>query len=402
MAYPNNPSSPTNILTSIPDKFEVARKSGELFFFPSQAKDVYSQGRRFNLRLCPALLDKSKAKAEALAAVQAENGDNSNQSSSPDRKRARTDGDSGKDKVKQNENEPFRPPYVPELYVGCLEGLDGEEGMSVLVSLYSLLPEHILLCSLSPQPQSLPPTPPQLALAYNLIQAASRHPARPKRLLGFYNGGEGAGASQSWRHFQMIEVPGGSRAPVEEWVQGVQADRLDQAILLPNVPYLHIIHPLPPSHSVQYPPTAESNDQLIDFLAPALMRMLDLAFDALRSGGGEGSRSNGKSGKEGGWNLLMTLDHLHLIPRSLPSFPLSEPDGNGNANGPQLELNSLGYAGMMLVRSEQEEADLLQKVESKGGLMHVLEKCGVPRAWGERAKENEGVQQGSGDLLDML
>ncbi|WVF66315.1 hypothetical protein IAT40_001055 [Kwoniella sp. CBS 6097] len=399
MAYPDNPSSPTDILSSIPAKFDIARKSGELFFFPSEAKDVYSQGRRFNLRLCPALLDKSKAKADALASVQAENGNvgdlnNESSSGSPDRKRARTEGSN--DKVKQNEKEPFRPPYVPELYVGCLEGLDGEEGMSVL---YSLLPEHILLCSLSPQPQSLPPTPPQLVLAYNLIQAASRHPSRPKRLLGFYNGGEGAGASQSWRHFQLIEVPGGIRAPVEEWVQGVQIDRLDKAILLPNVPYLHIIHPLPPSHSVQYPPTAESNDQLIDFFAPALMRMLDLAFDALRSGGEGNNNGNGK--KDGGWNLLMTLDHLHLIPRSLPSFPLSD-NGDGPASGPQLELNSLGYAGMMLVRSEQEESDLLRQVESKGGLMYVLEKCGVPRAWGEKAKVNEDVQQGSGDLMDVL
>ncbi|OCF33148.1 hypothetical protein I316_05193 [Kwoniella heveanensis BCC8398] len=397
MAYPNNPSSPTDLLSAIPEKFDVARKSGELFFFPSQAKDVYSQGRRFNLRLCPALQDKAKAKADALASVQAEN------NGSPDRKRARTDSssDNNNNKVKQNEKEPFRPPYVPELYVGCMEGLDGEEGMSVLVSLaYSLLPEHILLCSLSPQPQSLPPTPPQLVLAYNLIQAASRHPTRPKRLLGFYNGGEGAGASQSWRHFQVIEVPGG-RAPVEEWVQGVQVDRLDQAVLLPNVPYLHIIHPLPPSHSVQYPPTAESNDQLIDFLAPALMRMLDLAFDALRSGSGGSGSDSGSNRKEGGWNLLMTLDHLHLIPRSLPSFPLSTETTN-TKEGPQLELNSLGYAGMMLVRSEQEESNLLAQVEGKGGLMYVLEKCGVPRSWGEKAKENEGVQQGSGDLMDVL
>jgi ATP adenylyltransferase len=34
---------------------------------------------------------------------------------------------------KQNMEEPFRPPYVPELYLGCLEGLEGEEGMSILV-----------------------------------------------------------------------------------------------------------------------------------------------------------------------------------------------------------------------------------------------------------------------------
>jgi hypothetical protein len=29
---------------------------------------------------------------------------------------------------------PFQPPYVPGLYVGCLEGVDGDPTMSVLVS----------------------------------------------------------------------------------------------------------------------------------------------------------------------------------------------------------------------------------------------------------------------------
>jgi ATP adenylyltransferase len=46
MAYPNNPSSPTDILSNLPAKFEEARKSGQLFFFPSEAKDVYSAGHR--------------------------------------------------------------------------------------------------------------------------------------------------------------------------------------------------------------------------------------------------------------------------------------------------------------------------------------------------------------------
>nr|XP_019048580.1 hypothetical protein I302_02352 [Kwoniella bestiolae CBS 10118]OCF27510.1 hypothetical protein I302_02352 [Kwoniella bestiolae CBS 10118] len=377
MAYPNNPSSPTDVLSALPAKFEEAKKSGQLYFFPSEARDVYSQGRRFNLRLCPALQDKQKAKSDALEAVKAENGGSS--SGSPDRKRARTESTAAGDK--QNTEEPFKPPYVEELYVGCLEGLEGEEGMSVLLNKYSLLPEHILLCPPSYQPQSLPPTPPQMALAYNILLTALRHPTRSRKLLGFYNGGEGAGASQKWRHLQFVEVPGG-RAPVEEWCQSVQFSRPDQAIILPNVPYLHIIHPLPPHASVPYPPTAESNEQLVDILAPAMMKMFDLAFDALRNGGAD---------RDGGWNLLITLDHLHLISRSLPSFPLPSPHQ-------PLELNSLGYAGMMLVKSQEEQDTLIKATEEHGGLMNVLQKCGVPREWGEKAKEVEGIQLGSHEM----
>lgn len=64
------------------------------------------------------------------------------------------------------------------------------------------------------------------------------------------------------------------------------------------MPYLHIVHPLPNAHSLPFPPTPQSNEQVVDVLAPALMKMLDLAFDALRIGEGK---------REGGWNLLLTL-----------------------------------------------------------------------------------------------
>ena len=159
----------------------------------------------------------------------------------------------------QNQEEPFKPPYIPELYLGCLDGLEGEEGMSILVRSvgrrrrrsaeltlvyasaeqsetrptdigfaedvqYAVLPEHILLCPPTYAPQNLPPTPHQLALAYTTLLSASRHPIRLRRLLAFYNGGEGAGASQKWRHIQFVETSGG-RAPVEEWVQGIRVDR---------------------------------------------------------------------------------------------------------------------------------------------------------------------------------
>jgi ATP adenylyltransferase len=72
----------------------------------------------------------------------------------------------------------------------------------------------------------------------------------------------------------------------------------DRAIIHPDMPHLHIIHPLPASAAMTWPPTEESSSQLIDALAPAVMRVLDLAFDAVR-------RADGNKG--GGWNLLMTL-----------------------------------------------------------------------------------------------
>ena len=49
---------------------------------------------------------------------------------------------------------------------------------------------------------------------------------------------------------------------------------------------------------------------------------------------------------------------------------------------------------MMLVRSSDEEKELLQAVETNGGLMKVLERCGVPRSWGEQAQQAQGHQRG--------
>lgn len=72
----------------------------------------------------------------------------------------------------------------------------------------------------------------------------------------------------------------------------------DEPILHPEMSHLHIIHPLGNLKSIPYPPTPEQSSQLIDELAPALMKSLDIAIDAVRRGNGD---------KNGGWNLLMTL-----------------------------------------------------------------------------------------------
>lgn len=89
---------------------------------------------KFNLRCCPALLDKARAKTEALEAVQPRE--------PRDAKRERVESEEAGGGMKQDEKEPFKPPYVPELYLGCLEGIEGEEGMSILVSLILTASRH--------------------------------------------------------------------------------------------------------------------------------------------------------------------------------------------------------------------------------------------------------------------
>ena len=72
-------------------------------------------------------------------------------------------------------------------------------------------------------------------------------------------------------------------------------------------------------------------------------------------------------------------NHLHLIPRTEPSFPLPQPHG-------PLELNALGYAGYMLVKSAEEQEALMSVAEGEGGLQSVLLACGTPREQGQEAE----------------
>lgn len=55
------------------------------------------------------------------------------------------------------------------------------------------------------------------------------------------------------------------------------------------------------------------------------------------------------------FNLLLTLEHLHLIPRKGESHKLQ-------VTGDDLPVNALGFAGMLLVKSEVE----LEAVKSEG------------------------------------
>jgi ATP adenylyltransferase len=108
-----------------------------------------------------------------------------------------------------------------------------------------------------------------------------------------------AGASQPWRHIQFIETPG--PAPVEEWCRGIDfGGHKDKAIVHPNLPYTHVIHPLPfdELRDVEDFESEETQERIVDVLAPAIMRCLDLAIDTVRRVENVGQT---------GWNLLMTL-----------------------------------------------------------------------------------------------
>lgn len=87
-------------------------------------------------------------------------------------------------------------------------------------------------------------------------------------------------------------------------------------------------------------------------------------------------------------------EHLHLIPRSAPSYV---------GDGFTLDINALGYAGMLLVRSEGEAVALNASATRELGLINVIAKCALPRKFGEQALEADATQHGgAGAAFDGL
>jgi sulfate adenylyltransferase (ADP) / ATP adenylyltransferase len=83
-------------------------------------------------------------------------------------------------------------------------------------------------------------------------------------------------------------------------------------------------------------------------LAHAFISLLDLVISTIRH---EPDYPVGKPS----YNVVLTLQHLHLIPRSKEYHTLE-------VSGESLPVNSLGFAGMLLVKSEPE----LEAVKREG------------------------------------
>lgn len=68
-----------------------------------------------------------------------------------------------------------------------------------------------------------------------------------------------------------------------------------------------------------------------------------------------------------------------------------------------LEVNALGYAGQLLVKTEEQSAalDAVAKDE-KDGLVSILLKCGIDRKYGEEALTQDANQHGGAGALDDL
>ena len=166
--------------------------------------------------------------------------------------------------------------------------------------------------------------------------------------LSFYNGGVIAGASQRHKHLQLVPLPLSAEGP------GVPIDPVIGKVLCegkigtsPAFPFVHAVAPMNPRW-VRLP--GSSGEEML--------RAFHLMLKAVGMERGEAPQSERQTGP---YNFLATREWMLLVPRSEEFF-----DGTS--------VNSLGFAGALLVRSREE----MERLKASGP-MTVLRSVALSR-----------------------
>ncbi len=163
--------------------------------------------------------------------------------------------------------------------------------------------------------------------------------------IGFYNGGEAAGASQRHKHLQVIPVDIQNPITSAPWLPLIdQYARAGSVSEVPELPFQHGLIGIDIAVSAQ----------------PGTI-LRDAYFTLLKQTGRNAS-PEAASRQELPYNLLVTPNWMLMIPRSQEHWH-------------DISVNALGFVGAMLVRDEDQAADL----KSSGPLVALIE-VGIPKA----------------------
>ncbi|KAF9010571.1 ATP adenylyltransferase-domain-containing protein [Cyathus striatus] len=295
---------PTDIIATVPESFKKALNSGDLFYFPSTIKKHLDSSVEFEIRLCPALQNKPHLPTPHFDSDVATDGGLS-------------------------------------LHVGDLHDELNNEEYAILLNKYAIVSEHFLLVTKEFKSQSSPLMPSELLQTYLILQAARR---TGKSFFAFYNCGDNSGASQPHKHIQFIPVDLDG-PPVERLAKTVQLETPDKPFTINKLPYANHTFRFP-SHISTLPV-----EQLEETLSRTFLMLLDLTISTIRH---DPDYPTGRPS----YNVIITLEHMYLIPRRQETHILEE-------TGEKLSINSLGFAGMLLVKSEKELEAVVKETPGK-------------------------------------
>lgn len=245
-----------------------------------------------------------------------------------------------KDKEKRKTQEadkpsaPYNPflPYEDELYVG-----DVSDSHVALLNKFNVVESHLLIVTRHFEHQETLLTESDFRALCRCLDEYDG--------LGFYNGGEAAGASQRHKHLQYVPLPlapEGPSIPIEPVLEEASQESGGSLSRLPfrNVFFRHDVLP-------------GSFEAGAGFFFDRYSRMLALS----------GLRTPSKDGlvdQSAPYCLLATRRWMFLVPRSTEFYK-------------GISINSLGYAGCLLA-STAEDMNTIREC----GPMSVLKEVGVP------------------------
>lgn len=206
---------------------------------------------------------------------------------------------------------PFLP-YEKDLFVA-----DISDTHAAVLNKYNVVEHHLLIITRKFEDQEMLLTVRDFEALWACLQEYDG--------LGFYNGGEAAGASQRHKHLQVVPLPLAPEGPPVPIAPLLAGALLNEGMgTIPSFPFLHVFARITPE-------PGETDVESAFCLYANMLRHISMRAPGVD----EAVRQSGP------YCLLVTREWMLLVPRSVEFF-----EG--------ISINSLGFAGALLVRDKQQ------------------------------------------------
>lgn len=296
---------PGTLWEMIVERTERSLRSGSLRPIPTEYEFIEDRGMRFFVRMLTALERKDEEKKKQEREIAAGRGVN-----------------------------PFLP-YDEDMFIA-----DISDSHVALLNKFNVVEHHLIIVTRAFEDQ-------ETILSLKDFEALWTCMAEFNGL-GFYNGGEAAGASQKHKHLQMVPLPLapiGPQVPIEPLLAAAEFE--NKLGKIPGLPFIHVFVRL--DHDLVQSPREAAGITYQRYIEM-------LRRTGLQSPGTE--RSQRQSGP---YCFLTTREWMLLVPRSRESFD-------------SISINSLGFAGALLVRTRVQ-----LEILKKHGPMNALTSVAVPK-----------------------
>jgi len=241
------------------------------------------------------------------------------------------------EKQSANSVQDFNPflPYEQELWVA-----DISDTHVCLLNKYNVVDYHLLIITRAFEEQESWLTLEDFAALWACMAEYDG--------LAFYNGGKIAGASQRHKHLQLVPlpiIPSVVQIPIAPLLRAAQFQ--DGVGTIPGLPFKHAF--------------VQLDSNWADSPSTAAGATLSSYHNLLRAVGLHRDNCSSSNMQSAAYNLLLTREWMLIVPRSQESYE-------------SIPVNSLGFAGTLLVRNNQQ----MQMLKDLGP-MNLLRQVGLPK-----------------------